>query len=100
MEISRKELQQWQLRAQHLTAPAGPKDVAAHLCGLQAQYAANALHSLRIRSENTDISDFVKLWTLRGTLHLFPFFDLPLYVPYTGVEGIFYTNYGLPYLKH
>ena len=94
MEISRKELQQWQLWAQHLTAPAVPKDVAAHLCGLQAQYAANALHSLRIRSENTDISDFVKLWTLRGTLHLFPVFDLPLYVPYTGVEGIFHTNYG------
>lgn len=94
MEISRSELQRWQIWAQHLTAPAAPQEVAAHLCGLQAQYAANALHSLRIRSQTTDLDEFVKLWTLRGTLHLIPLSDCPLYRAATGVEGIFDTDYG------
>ena len=94
MEISREELQRWQLWSQHLTAPAQTQAVASHLCGLQAQYAANALHSLRIRALNDDISTFVKSWTLRGTLHLFPVSDLPLYVSCIGVEGIFHTDYG------
>ena len=94
MEVSRKELQQWQLWAQHLTAQADSLTVGSDLCGLQAQYAANALHSLRLRSDSTDMTGFVKAWTLRGTLHLFPAKDLPLYRPYTGVEGIFRTDYG------
>ena len=94
MEVSRKELQQWQLWAQHLTAQADSLTVGSDLCGLQAQYAANALHSLRLRSDSTDMTGFVKAWTLRGTLHLFPAKDLPLYRPYTGVEGIFHTDYG------
>ena len=94
MEVSRKELQQWQLWAQHLTAQADSLTVGSDLCGLQAQYAANALHSLRLRSDSTDTTGFVKAWTLRGTLHLFPAKDLPLYRPYTGVEGIFHTDYG------
>ncbi len=94
MEVSRKELQQWQLWAQHLTSPTNSLTAASHLCGLQAQYAANALHSLRIRSESAVVNSCVKSWTLRGTLHLFPTSDLPLYVPYTGVEGIFDTDYG------
>ena len=94
MEVSRKELQQWQLWAQHLTAQADSLTVGSDLCGLQAQYAANALHSLHLRSDSTDMTDFVKAWTLRGTLHLFPAKDLSLYRPYTGVEGIFHTDYG------
>lgn len=94
MEVSCKELQQWQLWAQHLTAPADRLTVGADLCGLQAQYAANALHSLRLRSGSDDTEGFVKSWTLRGTLHLFPASDLSLYVPCAGVEGIFDTDYG------
>ena len=84
MEISVKALRQWQLWAQHLTSPVQPRQAASDLCGLQAQYAANALHSLRLRSESTNISGFVKAWTLRGTLHLFPVADLPLYLPDAG----------------
>ncbi len=94
MEVSRSELQRWQLWAQHLTEQDSPQAVASHLCGVQAQYAANALHSLRLRSKSADVDAFVKLWTLRGTLHLFPVSDLPLYVSQTGVEGIFDTDYG------
>lgn len=94
MEVSRKELQQWQLWAQHLTEQTDSLAVGSVLCGLQAQYAANALHSLRLRSNSTDITSFVKAWTLRGTLHLFPAKDLSLYRSDTGVEGIFHTDYG------
>jgi len=95
VEISVKALRQWQLWAQHLTSPVPPQQAASDLCGLQAQYAANALHSLRLRSESTNISGFVKAWTLRGTLHLFPVADLPLYLPDAGgIESIFDTGYG------
>lgn len=94
MEVSKQELQRWQLWAQHLTQPADRLTVGAGLCGLQAQYGANALHSLRLRSGRVDTDGFVKAWTLRGTLHLFPASDLPLYIPAAGVEGIFDTPYG------
>jgi len=94
VEVSRKELQQWQLCAQHLTQQTDSLAAGSHLCGLQAQYAANALHSLRLRSGNDDIAGFVKSWTLRGTLHLFPISDLPLYIPYIGIDEIFNTDYG------
>lgn len=94
MEVSKQALQRWQLWAQHLTQPADRLTVGADLCGLQAQYGANALHSLRLRSSSAGTEGFVKAWTLRGTLHLFPASDLPLYIPYMGVEGIFDTSYG------
>ena len=94
MEITLRQLQQWRLWAQFLTEPAPPEQVAGSLCGLQAQYAANALHALRIRSDDVDIAGFVKAWTLRGTMHLFPENDLSLYIPSVGMEGIFDTDYG------
>lgn len=94
MEVSKNELQRWQLWAQHITQPTDRLTVGTDLCGLQAQYGANALHGLRLRSGSDDTEGFVKSWTLRGTLHLFPASDLPLYVPNTGVEGIFDTGYG------
>lgn len=94
MEITLRELRQWRLCAQHLTEKSAPLQVAGDLCGIQAQYATNAVHALAVRCENTDVTGLVKSWTLRGTLHLFPENDLPLYVPNVGVEGIFDTPYG------
>lgn len=94
MEITLKELKQWRLRAQYLTENAEAIQVAGDLCGIQSQYAANAVHALRIRSKSITMKGLVKSWTLRGTLHLFPAKDLPLYRSYTGVEGIFPTDYG------
>ena len=76
MEITLKKLKQWRLRAQYLTENAEAIRVAGDLCGIQSQYAANALHALRIRSESIDMKGLVKSWTLRGTLHLFPEKDL------------------------
>ncbi len=93
MEITLKELKQWRLRAQYLTENAEAIQVAGDLCGIQSQYAANAVHALRIRSESIDIKELVKSWTLRGTLHLFPEKDLPLYLP-EGRIDFFDTPYG------
>ena len=74
------DLRLLRLQGQHLLSPAPPLEVASDLCGLQAQILACALHALRIRSGSTDVSGLVKSWTLRGTLHLFPQADLPLYI--------------------
>ena len=68
------------LQGQHLLSPAPPLEVAADLCGLQAQMLSCALHALRIRTGSTDTAGLVKSWTLRGTLHLFPQADMPLYI--------------------
>lgn len=69
------------LAGQHLTRPAQPQSVCRDLNGIQAQFAAAALHSLHVRTlGEPDIGGLVKSWTLRGTLHLFAQSDLPLYL--------------------
>lgn len=93
MEITLKELKQWRLWAQFVTRNAPAAEVAGGLCGIQSQYAANAVHALRIRSETVETSGLVKSWTLRGTLHLFPAGDLSLYLP-EGRCDFFDTPYG------
>ena len=78
------EIKARQLAAQYLTRPGEMIDVAAGLCGVQAQFLPQALHGLAIRS--TDFSPalaqarLVKNWTLRGTLHIFPEEDQALYL--------------------
>ncbi len=91
--MTEKELIRWRLWGQHLTRPVSAEQAAGDLCGLQAQYAANALHALRIRSDMPDTTGLVKSWTLRGTLHLFPKKDLPLFFP-AGQTDPFDTDYG------
>ena len=93
MELTLRELKQWRLRAQYLTEKSAPATVAGDLCGIQSQYAANAVHALSIRADRNDIEGLVKSWTLRGTLHLFPATDLPLYLP-EGRCDFFDTPYG------
>lgn len=70
------------LSAQHLLAPA--PNAAGDLCGLQAQFLRNAVHALRIRTDRLSLDGLVKTWTLRGTVHLLPEADLPLYLPRCG----------------
>lgn len=78
------EIKARQLAAEYLTRPGEMIDVAAGLCGIQAQFLPQALHGLAIRS--TDFSPalaqarLVKNWTLRGTLHIFPEEDQALYL--------------------
>ena len=76
------ELLLLRLRNQHLLSPGS--DPAADLCGLQAQFLRNALHALRIRSGKVFVDELVKTWTLRGTVHLIPERDLPLYIRHCG----------------
>lgn len=68
------------LQGQHLLESAPALQVASDLCGLQAQILSCALHALRIRSGGADTAGLAKGWTLRGTMHLFPLADLPLYI--------------------
>lgn len=70
------------LHGQQLLAPGA--DPAADLCGLQAQFLKNAVHALRIRSERLSVDGLCKTWTLRGTVHLVPERDLPLYLRHCG----------------
>ncbi len=76
------DLRLLRLNAQHLLAPAD--DPAGNLCGLQAQFLRNAVHALRLRTRDLRLDGLVKTWTLRGTVHLVPEKDLPLYLPLCG----------------
>lgn len=83
----------FRLRRHHLAerAPASRLvDVAADVCGVQAQLASAAELALQVRLEGLRPADLsaelydtrrlVKTWTMRGTLHLVPAEELPVYV--------------------
>ena len=82
--MTREELNVRQLAGQHLITPADKMTVLHDLCGVQAQFMANAMHSLRIRCrgfrEDTFGDGLVKNWTVRGTVHVFAEDDLPLFI--------------------
>ena len=80
--MHRDELLLHRLQAQHLLSPGD--DPASDLCGLQAQFLRNAVHALRIRSGQVSLNGQCKTWTLRGTVHLVPERDLPLYIRHCG----------------
>ena len=67
-----------------MTQRASNAEIAADLCGAQAQILRNALFTLQSRTGSSDFSGLLKTWTLRGTLHLIPESDLPLYVHQQG----------------
>ena len=75
-----RELIARRLAGQHLTAPTDALTAAGDLCGIQSQFYPQALHALRLRGGTGETEDLVKSWTLRGTLHLFPERDLPLFL--------------------
>ena len=82
--MTKEEIIYRRLFAQHLLSPASAEDIAGNLCGVQAQFLSHALHGLKIRgADNAD--GLIKSWTIRGTMHLFPQKDLPLFL-YNGRE--------------
>ncbi|MBR5491475.1 MAG: AlkZ family DNA glycosylase [Oscillospiraceae bacterium] len=82
--MTKEEIIARRLSAQHLLSPAGAEAIAGNLCGVQAQFLSHALHGLKIRgADNAD--GLIKSWTIRGTMHLFPEKDLPLFL-YNGRE--------------
>ena len=82
----------WRIRRQHLDqrAPAGHMlGVASRLCGLHAQIMSSAELAVWARVEGLDRQavqralwedrTLVKTWAMRGTLHLLPAKELPLW---------------------
>src|SRR6266568_3047155 len=82
----------WRVRRHHLyqRAPAGSMfAVAGGICGLHAQVMSSALLTLWARVEDLDRTavrralwedrTLVKTWAMRGTLHLLPASELPLW---------------------
>ena len=67
---------------QYLLALADKLTVVRDLCGVQAQFMTNTLHSLKIRTKNYDeqtvADELVKNRSVRGTVHVFAESDLPL----------------------
>lgn len=94
MEVEQFKL--LRLQNQHLLSPSSSGTVVSGMIGLQAQYGANALHALAIRSNDTPVfSRYVKTWSMRGTLHLHAITDLPI-VLYRGSE----TDFGQMAFQH
>ncbi len=83
--MTHEELKQIRLFRQHLTDKTDKLTAARDLCGVQCQFMSNAFHSLKIRcieplTFETFGEGLVKNWTHRGTVHVFPTDDLPLYL--------------------
>lgn len=82
--MTTEEIKIRQLTNQHLITPAKKLTVVRDLCGVQAQFMSNALHSLKIRctdyDEITAGNGLVKNWTIRSTVHVFAENDLPLFI--------------------
>lgn len=79
-----EEIKIRQLTNQYLITPSDKMTVVRDLCGIQAQFMVNAMHSLKIRCKDFDEAavqdDLVKNWTIRGTVHIFAEDDLPLFI--------------------
>jgi hypothetical protein len=82
----------WRLRAQHLDHRAPPESllaVANRLCGLHAQVMSSAELTAWARVEGLKRGEvqqalwqqrsLIKMWAMRGTLHLLPARELPLW---------------------
>lgn len=82
--MTKEEIKFRQMTNQYLMEPAPKLQVVQDLCGVQAQFMTNALHSLKIRcsdyDEATVAEGLVKNWTVRGTVHVFAEADLPLFI--------------------
>lgn len=78
--MTEEEVKLRRLSGQHLLHKADGQAVVKDLCGVQAQFMANAIHALDIRCEAVSPEGLVKNWTLRGTIHVFSKEDLPLFI--------------------
>lgn len=82
--MTREEIKIRQMTNQYLIKPSDKMTVVHDLCGVQAQFMANAMHSLKIRcsdyQESTIKDGLVKNWTVRGTVHVFAEDDLPIFI--------------------
>ena len=88
-----EQLRAWRLARHHLLDPLPRErlvDAVAGVCGVQAQVMSAAELQVAVRTDGATPADvraalwerqeLVKTWCMRGTLHLLPAADLPLYV--------------------
>src|SRR5215213_23906 len=102
----------WRLARHHLLdAPPRERlvEVVSQVCGVQAQVMSAAELAIAVRTEGAtpedvraalrETRDLVKTWCMRGTLHLLPAVDLPLYVAALRARANFLTPAWLKYMQ-
>lgn len=81
--MTHEELKIHRLTNQYLIGKSEKLTVVRDLCGFQAQFMGNALHSMKLRCSDftpeTATDGLVKNWTVRGTVHVFAESDLALF---------------------
>jgi hypothetical protein len=101
----------WRLTRQHLGRRATRGEalgVVSQICGLHAQVMSSAELTLWARVEDLEAAvvpkalweerSLVKTWAMRGTLHLLPAAELPIWV---GAQGVLKPRYHAPsWLRH
>ena len=87
------------LNNQHLLEKAPCRTVVSELCGLQAQFAGNPKHALRVRGndfgEDTWGDGLVKIWSFRGTLHTVRQSEIGLFLSARGVPDDWHSDWNL-----
>jgi Winged helix DNA-binding domain len=105
------EVLAWRLKRQHLDRRATRGEalgVVRKICGLHAQVMSSADLTLWARVEDLEPDavqkalweerSLVKTWAMRGTLHLLPASELPIWV---GAQGVLKPRYHAPsWLRH
>ena len=107
-----EQVRAWRLARHHLLNPLPRErlvDVVADVCGVQAQVMSAAELAAAVRTDGATPADvraalwerreLVKMWCMRGTLHLLPAADLPLYVSALRARDNFLTPAWLKYLS-
>jgi hypothetical protein len=91
VDVTPAQAMQWRLRQQLLVESAYDMvAIASRLCGVHAQVASASTMIVGVRTSSFSGRDLdhalwkkrtlVKTWGMRGTLHLFPSAELPLWV--------------------
>ena len=87
------EIRLHRLAGQNLLSPGDAGSVTRNLCGFQAQFFPNVCQALGLRTGDFPRKDlgeeFLKSWTLRGTIHVVSRQDLPLFL---GLEDHYREN--------
>lgn len=102
-QLSWDQVRGWRMGRHHLIRRAAPSDllrVVGDICGLHAQLTSSTELSLWARIDNLDPGavhealwhdrTLVKLWAMRGTLHLLPAHELGIWLSALGT----FTKYG------
>ncbi len=91
MELSLDQVRSWRVRRQLLDRPEGASAarIVGRLCGVQAQVASAAEQAIAVRrpspvtgeaAKALESRELVKVWAMRGTLHLLPAGDAADYL--------------------